>query len=48
VVGIEVLQPGLSLYTAVVPVDPMLLAKETKLYIPTSSVFFARNHFFPS
>jgi hypothetical protein len=47
VVDREALQQGLSLYIKVADL-PTLFARETRIYIPTSSVFFARNPFFPS
>jgi hypothetical protein len=47
VVDREALQQGPSLYIKVADL-PTLFARETRIYIPTSSVFFARNPFFPS
>jgi hypothetical protein len=46
-VDTEARQQGLSLYIKVADL-PTLFARETRIYIPTSSTFFARNPFFLS
>lgn len=47
VVDKEALQQGLSQHIKVADL-PTLFARETRIYIPTSSAFFARNPFFLS